>query len=233
MPRFEFLKTQLTTYLILTALLCPFVPNDVVASAKPNNKNIFLNTSQAELMLVDRKRSFSSRRRNFVSSSYKIDEDDTDDENYAKSVVQKLYDSVDIDDGIDVVMDRLDDASDGQVAVYSITMMQNQVNNGGFDMYLFSRQGNLINEVREGLQLIGADGYLKIVDKVLALFANDKESITSQSARQKVLNAIPKFRRESVLDRLDEEFYSLELQGLLDTHMEYFIRKHPDQFFQN
>lgn len=186
------------------------------------------------VQLAERKRSLSNRNRgNNSSSSYRIDRDDADDDNLARSVVSEMYDDIELDDDFDDILDKLEDASEGQRAVFCATLLQNKVNNGGFDLYLTSDAANLIAETRDGLLTLDAESYVKILDKVLALFMKHQDNVSNLATRQLVLDEIPEERRESVLDRLDEEFYSLELEGLLKTHMEYYINKNPKQFFKN
>ena len=223
----------IATFCLVASALVVALP--ALATETENTQLPWYSTSSVSqpLFVAERKRSFSNRQRSSSSSSYKIKQDDLDEEEVVRSVISLMVDDIELDDDVDDVLDKLEDASEGQQAIFCLVMLQDKVNNGGFDLYLNSDAANLIKEVRDGLLLLDAQRYLKILDKVLALFVNHQDSISDRETRQFVLKQIPQARRESVLDRLDEEFFALELEGLLNTHMEYYIRKNPKQFFKN
>ena len=229
---YSVLKIRQVTFYFIIAVLAQ--GNSAAASTDHYSEvtgSTTLDIPAGPVMVAERKRVLGSRFRSSTSTDFKVDRSDVDEEDYARSVVDKLYDEISNSGDTERVLDTLDDATKGQRAIYLATVLREQVNEGGFDMYLSTDAGNLIVETRDSLRVIDAVEYVKILDKVLALFVSEQDEVADKSVRRRVLDKIPAARKESLLDRLDSDFYTLERLDSLSISMKYYIKKHPRQFF--
>jgi hypothetical protein len=96
--------------------------------------------------------------------------------------------------------------TDGQRAAYQLTVLEDEVNNGGFQQYFDNSSGS-ITEAIAGARLVGALEYTRLI---------------AEAGR----------RRDGDLGALDGRFYALdERRGKrLDDYIVRYVRRHRDAF---
>ena len=88
---------------------------------------------------------------------------------------------------------------------YIVTMLEAEVNNGGFEQYLYNSSGNFANELVAALRSIGADATADIYQK--ALDALGCELPSNRDAREEVLARVLTDDVSDILDECDSVFY--------------------------
>jgi hypothetical protein len=96
--------------------------------------------------------------------------------------------------------------TDGQRAVYQLTVLENEIDNGGFQQYFDNSSGS-ITEAVAAARMIGATEYAR-------LFA--------EAGR----------RRDGALGKFDDRYYALDDRpGMrLDDYIVRYVRRHRDAF---
>lgn len=151
---------------------------------------------------------------------------------YVRVVLKALIDDVDITLKQDKLKAKLKKATPGQKALYAVYLLRNEVQFGGFRSYLSKKASNLLPEAREGLQLIGALNYLKLLNDTLDLFIDDEYMLDTALDRKNHLATISRNEAFRVFEKADAGFESLENESMLVDYMNSYINKHPKEFFK-
>ena len=116
--------------------------------------------------------------------------------------------------------------TEGEKVVLFTTLFDNEVNNGGFHQFFTNPSGNYTLEILRILESIGAVNSIRIFNKALSIFPNDK-SVKDQDARIcQVLNA----GKDGIefLSSLDEEYFTKEER--IYTLMVEFLKGRESDF---
>jgi hypothetical protein len=118
------------------------------------------------------------------------------------------------------------DQSDEQKVFSAIWALESQVNNGGFDQYFASWDGETATFAPTALKKIGATKCAAIVEKALHLVSPEGLP-EDQAKRQELVESLSDEARQKLSD-IDTEFFAYpdNLSGLLFA----FVQSHPDTF---
>ena len=164
-------------------------------------------------------------------SNYLVARPKTEGSNYVSVVLKALINDADISLERKKLQAKLEKATPGQKALYAIYLMRTEVQFGGFKSYFSKKASDLLPEAREGLQLIGATNYLKLLNDALRLFVDDEYMLETALDRQTHLASISRSEKFRVFEKADAGFESLENESLLTDYMNSYINKHPKEFF--
>lgn len=131
------------------------------------------------------------------------------------------------------VVDRLESVgfeglTPAERAFFSALMLNSEVNNGGFDQYYFNPSAEYAVEAVAALEKIGATKTADIVRHANSLFKSDSPP-KDRVARQKELDALPEFAKET-LNHLDDEFY--ECDEDIDKLLYDFVVENRSEFLE-
>jgi len=120
----------------------------------------------------------------------------------------------------------------GQRVAYTLSLLDGEVYNGGFQQFFTNSSGKIALEALEDCRLVGAHQHAESLARAIEVWepaanlwkaVNDDEAAI-QSVRQTIKAGI-----EPGLEALDSSYYNLEeIESLRDLIIEY-VRRHPDE----
>jgi len=120
--------------------------------------------------------------------------------------------------------------SPGLKAVYSTWILEAEVNNGGFNQFYWNSSGRFAKEAEDGLFLIGALSFLKLMKEANKIYEQEKPRM--QEFKDKgTIEAFSESYKETKLNELDDKFYKLT-ENLSALRIKY-IRLHPEDFMSD
>jgi len=152
--------------------------------------------------------------------------DQTSDDN----LLQTVFDNIEtnFEDGELYSVEKIRKLSDGKQAIFSIWMLQAEVNNGGFNQFYYNSSGQFSEMALTGLKLINAEKFADLLDR-----ANKTYSKIADVLKEKDDGKIESFSESydnSPLNKLDDEFYELDETERLDSIQIKYIRENKTQF---
>jgi len=121
---------------------------------------------------------------------------------------------------------NLDALTEAERTLYITTVLEAEVNNGGFDQYFFNSSGNSANEAAEEFRKIGAFRIAEICEKAVSVFGGKVP--VDWEERQERLEELDEDMLEEVLGECDDAFY--EYEDDLDALRYAYVMKHREQF---
>ena len=97
--------------------------------------------------------------------------------------------------------------SAAQLNVYIIYEMEGEVNNGGFEQYLFNSSGNNANQLISALETVGSEQTLEVARTAMALWPESKIPEDIELRREQIIGLPEQITQE--WDRLDSTFSTL------------------------
>lgn len=113
-----------------------------------------------------------------------------------------------------------------QAVIAAISATNGEIENGGFEQYLWNGTADGWPKHRDALREIGADEHLAVLDRVTGLFGKAGPP-TDREARFKPLAKVARKHGET-LDQCNSKWYDLDEK--LDTLLIEFALKHPNSF---
>ena len=114
--------------------------------------------------------------------------------------------------------------SDEQRTVFTINMLRQEVNSGGFDSYFLSSSGDTAPIAAKTIGLLGPR-WSELVNDAMALF--DQPYPVDPDVRR---DRIDTFQDE--LDALDQRLYELESSTEADSKLDDYVASHRSAFFK-
>ena len=105
-------------------------------------------------------------------------------------------------------------------------LLDDEVNNGGFNQYFFNSSGQWAMEAIEGFRLIGAEERAELVKAAVDQFFADAPKL-KQYYKDHTLESFSESYKHTDLGRLDKRWYAAPDFHLARTK---YIRSHPDEF---
>ncbi|WP_316793755.1 DMP19 family protein [Pedobacter frigoris] len=113
-----------------------------------------------------------------------------------------------------------------QQAIYVSCVLENEVNNGGFNQFYYNPSGQFTKLVPDALKLIGATQFAALTQAANEVYEKEKEHITKH--QDGTTEGFSKSYEDNPLDKFDDQFYKLkEPLGELQIA---FIRKNKEAF---
>jgi hypothetical protein len=118
-----------------------------------------------------------------------------------------------------------------QQIFYAVSILEMQVNNGGFNQYFYNEGEEFTGVAIEGLRLIGANRIAALVTEAVETYMKHMEQITKMQDGS--LMGFSESYKDNPLNDFDKEFYSLnQEESLIDLLVEY-VRKNKVKFITN
>lgn len=118
--------------------------------------------------------------------------------------------------------------SKGQQAIYSIWIVESEVNNGGFNQLYFNGYEEIVKIAESGFSTIGAHGFADLTKRANLLYKEIKPDL--QKYDDGTVESFSKSYENNPLDTFDTEFFKLyEKEKLTDLIIDY-VRKNTDEF---
>jgi len=111
--------------------------------------------------------------------------------------------------------------------VYATWLLEDEIDNGGFNQYFYNSWSEFQNEALEGFERMGAKEYAGLLSKAIAIH-NKEKALHDKVKREGTLESFFDSYAETELTKLDKKFYSCteDLSRLRIT----YIRNHPEDF---
>ena len=122
--------------------------------------------------------------------------------------------------------ERLAALSPEERTAYVVDAFQREVNNGGFEQYLYNSSGALAGELLDALHAVGAEGIAEIYRPALAALPGEWPE--DEEERRALLDKVLTERVSERLDQCDERFY--ERSGDLEELLYRYIVKNRRSF---
>ena len=115
--------------------------------------------------------------------------------------------------------------SNAEKTIYIVYQLEAEVNNGGFDQFLFNSSGDFANETAAALRSIGAEQAAAICDRAFLAFGHPIPE--DRTEREAFLDDAPD-EIDDILSQCDSDFYAYP-DNLLNLCYD-FIMAHRDEF---
>ncbi|WP_448137994.1 DMP19 family protein [Sphingobacterium siyangense] len=113
-------------------------------------------------------------------------------------------------------------------AIYMISRLEAEVNNGGYNQFYFNSSGQFATALPEALKLVGATKFADLVERANSTFVKEKSKITED--QDGTVEGFSKSYENNPLNKFDEEFYKLnDVENLQKIQVDY-IRKNKKEF---
>jgi hypothetical protein len=110
--------------------------------------------------------------------------------------------------------------------LWATQLVDNEVNNGGFNQFFFNASGNFVDEAIEGFRLIGAHERAEIVADAARRLLQDAPALRP-FYEQRTMDAFMQSYAHTDLGRLDQAWYEAPE---FFTQRTSYIRAHPNEF---
>ena len=117
-----------------------------------------------------------------------------------------------------------------QQAIYIISILEDEINNGGFSQYYFNSSGQYANLAPEAFKMVGALAFENLTIRANKIYNMEYSKITKYQDDSGEGIGISKSHEENPLNKFDDEFYKLEKTENLEKLLVKFIRKNKIQF---
>ena len=124
-------------------------------------------------------------------------------------------------------LDIIKTLSKGFQYVYTTWKLEEYIDNGGFNQYLYATDGVFLEELIEGLGKIRAFKTKKVINEVQKVF-NEEIKLHSKAREAGSTKAYFENYTSAKLNRLDDKFYETD-ENLSDLRTRY-IRKNINEF---
>ncbi|WP_433900543.1 DMP19 family protein [Sphingobacterium puteale] len=113
-------------------------------------------------------------------------------------------------------------------AIYMISRLEAEVNNGGYNQFYFNSSGQFATALPEALKLVGATQFADLTERANSTFEKEKSKITED--QDGTVEGFSKSYENNPLNKFDEVFYKLnEAKNLQKIQVDY-IRKNKNEF---
>lgn len=152
--------------------------------------------------------------------------DQTSDDN----LLQTVFDNIEtnFEDGELYSVEKIKKLSTGKQAIFSIWMLQAEVNNGGFNQFYYNSSGQFSEMALIGLKLINAEKFADLLERANKLYSEIANDLKEKD--DGTIKSFSESYENNPLNKLDDEFYDLEETESLDSIQIKYIRENKTQF---
>lgn len=115
-----------------------------------------------------------------------------------------------------------------QQIFYALTVLEMEVNNGGFNQYYYNQGDDFADLAVDGFKAIGAKRFATLVTRANKIFREENKKITDKQDGS--LQGFSESYKDNPLNDLDKEFYNLYKDEPLTTLTADYIRKNRSKF---
>ncbi len=152
--------------------------------------------------------------------------DSTKDDDLIQTVFDNLAEK--IGDNYEKEYKIITGLSKERQAIYTIWLVDAEVNNGGFNQFYFNSSGQFAELATGGFKLIGAVKFAELMQKANTIFIKGNKKITEKQDGS--LEGFSESYEDNPLNELDSEFYDLYQNEDLNKLQVNFIRNNKDKF---
>jgi hypothetical protein len=195
---------------------------------KSDKKNSSVSETDKEMQdLIDKSfEEFNNRK------IYKTLTDEIIDSTEDDKLLQTIFDNIEtnFDEGEQYTLDKISKLTKGQQAIFSIWMLQAEVNNGGFNQFYYNSSGQYSEMARSGLKIIGTIKFAELVEKANNTYSEIKDELDSKD--DGTIERFSESYEDNPLNDFDDKFYELEESENLDSLQIVFIRENKEEFIK-
>ena len=103
---------------------------------------------------------------------------------------------------------RYDSLTRGQRMLWATRLLEDEVNNGGFNQYFWNTRGATLDDAIRGFQTFGTRAHTELARKAGEIYAKDKERLAKAQA-EGTLDAFSESYDDQPHEALDSRFYGL------------------------
>ncbi len=144
----------------------------------------------------------------------------------AWNLIQPLWFSVSIYDGLEKYEEDLKQFTDGQRKIFALMWYGVEVCNGGHDQFFLNSTGIVWKDALEGLKMIGAVELANNLQKAVDLFGGHIPFDRGQ--RMEKLRKLDEDENFDSFDEIDNLYYCYDEASLI--LMNEYVKKHPKDF---
>jgi len=115
-----------------------------------------------------------------------------------------------------------------QQAFYALTVLEMEVNNGGFNQYYYNQEDEFADLAVDGFKAIGAKKFAELVTRANKIYREEKKKIANKQDGS--LQGFSDSYKDNPLNDLDKEFYNLYKLESLTTLTADYVRKNKSKF---
>lgn len=116
----------------------------------------------------------------------------------------------------------------GQRAIYVTTMVEGEVDNGGFNQFYYNSTGELADMMEEAFKTIGANPFADLTRQANVVFSVIKTEL--EKYKDGTTESFSKSYDDNPLNSLDDKFYALEKEQSLSKIRIKYIRNNIKEF---
>lgn len=195
-------------------------------SCKSDKKSASVSEVDIEMKeLVDKSFSDFNNRKIYDQLTIEILDDTPDHE-----LIQTVFDNIEtnFEVGEQYTIDKIEKLSLGKQAIFSIWMLQAEVNNGGFNQFYYNSTGQFAKMAKDGLELIEALKYAKLAEQANTTYSTIKDGLATKDKSS--IESFSKSYQDNPLNKLDDQFYLLDKIENLDSIQIQYIRLNKGEF---
>ncbi|MGB0869634.1 MAG: DMP19 family protein [Flavobacteriales bacterium] len=147
-------------------------------------------------------------------------------------LLQTIFENIEtnFEDGEQYTKEKISKLTKGQQAIFSIWMLQTEVNNGGFNQFYYNSSGQFSEMAKDGLEYVGAEKFSQLVDKANKAYSVIKDELESKN--DGTIESFSKSYEDNPLNDFDDKFYKLEESENLDSLQIVFIKENKEEFIK-
>lgn len=156
--------------------------------------------------------------------------DEIIDQTSGDNLLQTVFDNIEtnFEDGELYSVEKIKILSAGKQAIFSIWMLQAEVNNGGFNQFYYNSSGQFAELALEGLNLIETEKYADLLERANKTYSEIKDGLEEKN--DGTIESFSESYENNPLNKLDDEFYELDELESLDSIQIKYIRDNKSQF---
>jgi hypothetical protein len=122
--------------------------------------------------------------------------------------------------------------NEGQRHILAVAICRSEIANGGVDQFFINSTGMIWPQALEGLRIIKAEKYVKLLEKVLALFPDGKAPIQTKP-RNDFMDSLPDEKTERLFESVNEKWDELDSSDKhsLAAFCARYVLANPAYFF--
>lgn len=164
------------------------------------------------------------------SPSYKVLTAEIIDKSSDENLEQVIYDNIteNFKGDFDNSFKYIEKLSKGQQMFWSTSILEGEVNNGGFNQFYFNSSGQFAEMAVNGYKLIKAKKYTELVFRANKIYEENKERLAIFNDGS--VERFSESYKDNPLNKLDDEFYDLEKNESTGGLRIKYIREHKNEF---
>lgn len=115
-----------------------------------------------------------------------------------------------------------------QTAFFAMRLVENEVNNGGFNQFYFNKNPMIAELAIEGFKIYGAPKFSELIKESFKIFNSIKDDLKKYN--DGTAESFSKSYDNNPLNNLDKKFQDLYKEENLEKISAKFIRTHPEAF---